>query len=49
MIAPLFSLRRRRGLARIAVQPLLDDVMIELFAPQHPGHGLSLDRAMLCA
>ena len=34
-------------LGRIANEPLLDDVMIELFAPHHAGERLPLDRAVL--
>ena len=37
---------RRRRLARIAVQPLLDDVMIKLFVPKQPAERLSLNGTM---
>src|ERR1700736_1909991 len=37
----------RRRLRRIAVEPLVDDVVIELLAPDHSGERLSLDRPVL--
>src|SRR6266446_3634747 len=43
VVATLLPFCRRRRLHRVAVQPLLDDVMIKLFAPQHAGERLALN------
>src|SRR4051794_34164317 len=40
MIAAAPAQWRRRRLIRIALQPIGDDVMIELLRPQHPGERL---------
>src|SRR5437868_4732290 len=48
-VASVLSLRRRCGLARIALEPLFDDVMIKLFGPKHPRQRLAMDELMLGA
>ena len=48
-VTALLTFGRRRWLRRIAIQPLLDDVMIKLFAPQHPGERLPLNGAVFFA
>ncbi len=48
-VATVQALWRRWWLARIAFEPLLDDVMIKLLVPKHPGEGLPLNRTMLLA
>ena len=45
-IAPVLSLRRRRGLARIAVKPILDDIIIELLAPKHSRQRLAMNQSV---
>ena len=45
VLAPL----RRRGLGRVALQPLADVVVEELLAPDHAGQGLALDGAGILA
>ena len=42
-VAPGLALRRRRGLAGVAFQPILDDVIIELLRPKHPRERLAMD------
>src|SRR5215472_10695244 len=44
-ITTALSFRRRLGSIRIAVEPLLDHIVIELFRPQHPGERLAHHRA----
>ena len=41
MVSPSSSFWRRCGLAGVSVQPLLDDIVVELFRPQQPGEALS--------
>src|SRR5206468_10196935 len=48
-VASLFTFLRRRGKRGITIQPLLYDVMVELFAPKHSRECLALDCAMLPA
>ena len=36
-VSPVCALSGRRWLSRIAIEPLLHDVVIELLGPQHPG------------
>src|SRR5262245_23047934 len=42
-VAPQFSFGWGRRLTSIALEPTLNNIMIELFRPQHSGQGLSLD------
>src|SRR5277367_230858 len=42
-VAPMLTALGRRGLRRIAIQPLLDIEAIVLLAPQHAGEGLTLN------
>src|SRR5262249_19218664 len=46
-VATFKPVGRRWRLAGIAVQPLVDDVMIKLFVPKKSGERLALNRAML--
>src|SRR6266571_1601235 len=46
MIAPLESAGRRRGHRRVAFQPLIDDVVIKLLAPEKAGRGLTNDTSL---
>src|SRR4029453_1686021 len=46
MIAPLKSAGRRRGHRRLALQPLIDDVVIKLLAPEEAGCGLPNDASL---
>src|SRR6266404_1489570 len=46
MIAPLESAGRRRGHRRVAFQPLIDDVVIKLLAPEQAGCGLPNDTSL---
>ena len=46
MVAALATLRGRGRIARIAFEPIFDDVVIELLGPQHAGKTLSHD--VLC-
>ena len=46
-LRPCARRRRRRRLRRIAVHPVLDDVVIELARPHEPGVRLPDDRALL--
>src|SRR6266567_1824585 len=46
MIAPLESAGRRRGHRRVAFQPLIDDVVIKLLAPEKAGCGLPNDTSL---
>src|SRR6266478_5964418 len=46
MIAPLESASRRRGHRRVAFQPLIDDVVIKLLAPEKAGSGLPNDTSL---
>src|SRR5882724_892371 len=46
MIAPLESAGRRRGHRRIAFQPLIDDVVIKLLAPEQASCGLPNDTSL---
>ena len=48
-VAAGLALVRRRRLGGIALQPLLDDVIIELLRPEHPGERLPLDGTMFVA
>ncbi len=41
------ALRRRRRLRRVAVEPALDVVAVELLAPDHPGERLAGDQALV--
>ena len=43
-IAAVIAFVRRRRLARIAIEPLLDDVMIKLFVPKQARESLPLNR-----
>ena len=43
-VAAILSLRRRRGLTRIAVQPILNHVVIELLRPKHSGQRLAMNK-----
>ena len=43
VIAAVAALRRRRRIARIAFEPLLHHVVIELLGPQHAGKALAHD------
>src|SRR6266480_6721016 len=47
MIAPLESAGRRRGHRRVTFQPLVDDVVIKLLAPEKAGCGLPNDTSLL--
>src|ERR1700722_20425330 len=42
-VAPMLTALGRRGLRRIAIQPLLDIEVIVLLAPQHAGESLTLN------
>src|SRR6266446_1457031 len=46
MIAPLKSTGRRRRHRRVAFQPLIDDVVIKLLAPEKAGCGLPNDTSL---
>src|SRR5713101_6379371 len=46
VIAPLESSGRRRGHRRVAFQPLIDDVVIKLLAPEKAGCGLPNDTSL---
>src|SRR6266481_2276193 len=46
MIAPLESAGRRLGHRRVAFQPLIDDVVIKLLAPEKAGCGLPNDTSL---
>src|SRR4029453_12981944 len=46
MIAPIESAGRRRGHRRVAFQPLIDDVVIKLLAPEEAGCGLPNDASL---
>src|ERR1700741_1020425 len=48
-VAPAFAFLWRWREDRIALKPLLDDVMVKLLAPKHSCERLALDRAMLFA
>ena len=48
-VAPETAFARRRWLARIASQPEVDVVVIELFAPEHTGEGLALYEPFIVA
>src|SRR6516162_8628598 len=41
-IAPVLPVLRRRGLSRIAIEPMLHIEVIKLLVPQHSGEGLTL-------
>ena len=41
VVAPLPALGRRARLRRVALQPVADDVVVELLGPQHPGECLA--------
>ena len=47
VVATVEALTGRLWLARIAVQPLFDHVMVKLFVPEETGQGLALNRAIL--
>src|SRR6516162_3464111 len=47
MVAALLTLRGRRRLARIAVQPITDDVVVKLLRPQQAPVRLPNDAAFL--
>ncbi len=42
VVPPALARRGGRGLARVAVEPVVDDVVVELLRPQHPGERLPL-------
>src|SRR5271157_870424 len=44
VVAALLAAGRGRRKSRIPIQPVVHDVMVKLFAPKHPGKGLTLDR-----
>ena len=46
-VAPGEAGGRRGGTGRVAVQPLLHVVVVELLRPQHPGHGLAQDHGLV--
>src|SRR5438046_2265760 len=46
MIATLESAGRRLGHRRVAFQPLIDDVVIKLLAPEKAGRGLPNDTSL---
>ncbi len=46
-VAPAQPLGRRRRVIRVALQPVLDDVMVELLRPEEAGVGLPRDPARL--
>ena len=48
-VAAGLALGRRRRLGGVALQPLLDDVIIKLLCPKHPGERLSLNGAVFAA
>src|ERR1044071_2024772 len=48
-VAPVVTFLWRRRKSRIAFEPLLHDVVIELLAPKHSGQRLALNRAVLPA
>ena len=41
MIAPVFSLRRGRGMGRVSFEPISYTVMIELLCPEKSGISLA--------
>ena len=43
MVSSPASFGRRRGIAGVAIQPLLYDVVVELFGPQQTGEALPHD------
>ena len=45
VVAALLAFRRRRGIGGVALQPVLDHVVIVLFRPEHAGEALAHDRA----
>ena len=45
VVAAALALGRRRRLGRVAAQPGLDFVVVELLRPEQAGEGLALDQA----
>src|SRR5271157_1022613 len=43
-VAASLAAGRGRGKSRIPFEPVVHDVIVKLFTPQHPGKGLTLDR-----
>jgi len=48
-VAAAVALGRRRGRGRVAAQPLVDVIVVELLAPKQAGEGLALDQARVAS